>query len=100
MRDDSVNKDKTKSYNHAYYLAHKGKHVGRLLTDRRHKDDLLLAFLRDYRKQHRFSPTLSEMASELEVAKSTIKARMTRLAREGRVAWSAGLSRTARVTGK
>lgn len=93
--------ERNKVYQARYYRSHRGRLVepGGVLRLRKERDDELLAFIKDYRKRG-YSPTLSEIAGFLKVGKSTVKARMDRLARDKRVTWTPGLSRTVRVTGR
>ena len=61
-------------------------------------DDELIAYIRQFRKSNGYSPALSEMAQFLGVSsKNTAKVRLSRLAREGRVKFKPGLSRTVTV---
>lgn len=63
-------------------------------------DTTLLDFIRDYSKRNRYAPTLQEMGDFLGVKRETVKARLDRLQKKGRVTWKAGSQRTVRVVGR
>ncbi len=61
------------------------------------QDAQLLAFVASYTKTQGHAPALTNIARHMSVTVPTVKSRLDRLKREGKVMWSPGLARTIRV---